>query len=72
MLHSFTVKERTKAASEPGDIEFNGRNLLTPEVMKDEFIPLHGGLYLELWAVHYDIDHEHIYTDATLTAVRPI
>ncbi len=46
--------------------------MLTPEVMKDEFIPLHGGLYLELWAVHYDIDHEHIYTDATLTAVRPI
>jgi len=76
MLHSFTVKEKIKANVEPGDIapqiDFNGQNLLTPEVVKDQFIPLYASIYLELWAVHYGVDHEHVYTDGTLSLVRQL
>jgi hypothetical protein len=53
------------------EIPFNGRNLLTPEVMKDEFLPLYGGLYVELWAVQSAVDHPRLYTDETLEAVEP-
>lgn len=31
---------------------------------------LASGIYLELWAIHYGVDHEHVYTDETLKAVR--
>jgi len=76
MLHSFTVKEKKKANDEPGDIvphiDFNGQNLLTPEVVKDEFIPLYASISLELWAVHCGVDYEHIYTDGTLGTVRQL
>ena len=76
MLHSFSIKERMKANDHPGDIDpkidFNGQNLLTPEVMKDEFILLYSDIYLELWAVHYGADHEHIYTDETLETVHQL
>lgn len=76
MLHSFSTKEQIKANNEPGDvdpkIDFNGKNLLTPEVAKDEFIPLYGDIYLELYAVHYGVDHSHVYTDQTLEGVRPL
>ncbi len=74
-LHSFSVKqmiraEETTEAIVP-EIQFNGGNLLTPEVMKHEFLPLYGDLYVELWAVHNDVDHPHLYTDETLMAVDP-
>ncbi len=76
MLHSFSTKEMIKANDEPGDvdprIEFNGKNLLTPQVAKDEFIPLYGDIYLELWRVHHGIDHEHVYTDETLETVHQL
>ena len=76
MLHSFSTKERVKANDQPGDIEpkieFNGKNLLTPEVVKDEFIPLYADIYLELWAVYYGADHEHVYTDETLETVKEL
>ena len=73
-LHAFTVKEKIKMNDEQDGavphIDFNKKNLLTPGVMKDEFIPLYSGIYLELWAIHYGVDHEHVYTDETLKAVR--
>jgi hypothetical protein len=31
---------------------------------------LASGIYLELWAIHYGVDHEHVHTDETLKAVR--
>lgn len=76
MLHSFTVKEKIKAIDELEEpipqIEFNGKNLLTPSVVKDEFIPLYAGIHMELWAVHYGVDYRRLYTDRTLGAVRLI
>jgi len=73
-LHSFNVKEKIRIQDGPGEIvpriDFNGTNLLTPSVMKDEFLPLYGDIYLELFSVHYGVDHEHVYTDETLEPVR--
>ena len=44
VLESFTVKEKIKMNDRPDDavphIDLNGKNLLTPAVVKDEFIPL--------------------------------
>lgn len=75
-LHAFSVREKIKDAAESAEvephIEFNGKNLLTPAVMKDEFIPLYANIYLELFGVHYGADHEHIYTHGTLEAVREL
>ena len=74
-LHSFSVKQMIRAEETTEEIvpeiPFNGRNLLTPEVMKDEFLPLYGGLYVELWAVQSGVDHPRLYTDETLEAVEP-
>ncbi len=74
-LHSFSVKQMIRAEETTEEIVpeilFNGRNLLTPEVMKDEFLPVYGGLYVELWAVHSGVDHPRLYTDETLEAVEP-
>src|ERR1039458_7026036 len=77
MLHSFGTKERIRANEEPGDIDpkidFDGKNLLTPEVAKDEFILLYGDIYLELWCVYNGVDHDgHVYTEETLEAVRQL
>jgi hypothetical protein len=74
-LHSFSVKQmiRAEEATERivPEIPFNGRNLLTPQVMKDEFLPLYGDLYVELWAVQSGVDHPRLYTDVTLEAIEP-
>jgi hypothetical protein len=53
-------------------IDFNGRNLLTPKTMKDEFIPLYNDIYLELFCVHYGVDlaHERRFTHRALKAVH--
>jgi len=73
-LHSFSVKQMIQAEETTEEIvpniPFNGRNLLTPEVMKDGFLPLYSGLYLELWAVQSGVDHPRLYTDETLEAVE--
>lgn len=73
-LHSFTVAEKLKNQSREvvPNIDFNGKNLLTLDVMRDEFIPHYGNIYLELWAVHYGVEHDHVYTDDTLAVVRKI
>lgn len=74
-LHSFSVRQMIRAEETTEEIvpeiPFNGRNLLTPEVMKEEFLPLYGGLYVELWAIRSGVDHPHLYTDETLEAVEP-
>jgi hypothetical protein len=76
MLHSFSTKEMIKANDEAGDvdprIEFNGKNLLTPQAVKDEFLPLYGDIYVELWGGHHGIDHEHVYTDETLETIHQL
>jgi hypothetical protein len=74
MLHATTVTEMISAQEEPGKkrarINFKGKNLLTPTVMKEEFIPLYAAIYLELFAVHYGAEWKRSYTDKSLTAVR--
>jgi hypothetical protein len=76
MLHATTVAEMIQAEDEGQApvprINFKGKNLLTPAVMKDEFIPIYTGIYLELFAVHYGADFDRRYTDPTLTAVREL
>ena len=77
ILHSFSTAEKIKALAEPGNdvdprINFNGKNLLTPEVIKDEFMPLYGNIYLELWCVYNGVDHEHLYTDEALETVSEL
>ena len=73
-LHSFTVAEKLKSELREviPNIDFDGKNLLTPEVMRDDFLPLYGGIYVELWSVHFGVDHEHVYTDETLGTVREL
>lgn len=77
MLHSFIVREKIRMENEQGEegppeIDFNGKNLLRPDVMKDEFLPLYGDLYVELWAAYYGADHEHVYTDGALETVHQL
>jgi hypothetical protein len=76
MLHSFTVKEKIRIEEQDLDpmphIDLNGRTLLTPEIMKGEFIPLYGSIYLELWAVHYGLERDRAYTEDRLASVREL
>jgi hypothetical protein len=43
-------------------IEFNGKDLLTPEVFKHEFMPHYGDLYIEFFAVSNGLRHKRRYT----------
>lgn len=68
-LHAFTVPKAPKNTPKRRKykVEFNGKNLLNPKVVKDEFIPLYSSVYLELFAVWYGIDDwKHKYTDSEL------
>lgn len=62
MSHNWTVHSY-RMRRQPGSgkrrrayqVEFNGKNLLQLQVMKDEFIPLYSGVYLEFFAARYGL-----------------
>lgn len=54
LLRGYTITKKTRQGSgrRQYKIEFNGKHLFRSEVMKDEFIPHYGDLYLEFYAVN--------------------
>lgn len=43
-------------------VEFNGKDLFKPDTFKHEFLPHYGDLYVELFAVAFDLRHKRRYT----------
>ena len=43
-------------------VEFNGKDLFKPDTFKHEFLPHYGDLYVELFAVAFDLRHKRQYT----------
>jgi hypothetical protein len=43
-------------------VEFNGKDLFKPDTFKHEFLPHYGDLYMELFAVAFDLRHKRQYT----------
>lgn len=52
-LNSYKMKQLKKRRARKYTVTFNGKNLLTPKVMKEEFMPLYANIYLRLWSAHY-------------------
>jgi hypothetical protein len=53
LLGAFTLPKGSKGTPRRRryKVEFNGKNLFNPEVMKEEFLPHYGDVYLEFYAV---------------------
>lgn len=69
-LHSFKVVKTGKNAPRKRlyKVDFKGKNLLHPRVMKEEFMPLYSGVYLDLFAAYYSIDeYPRKYTERNFT-----
>jgi hypothetical protein len=72
-LHSYRVLKASKTAPARRryKVEFNGKNLLNPKTMKEEFIPLFGEVYLEFFAANYGLeDFKHRYIDTAIPSRR--
>jgi hypothetical protein len=67
-LHTYRVIRQTKNAQRTRKyrVEFNGNNLLNFKIFTEEFMPLYGGLYVELWCVYNGVRHGHKFTDSLL------
>ena len=68
-LHAYTMAKASKRAPKKRKykIEFNGKNLLSLEVMEGEFIPLYSHVYLELYAIYYGIRWKRKYLQKGVT-----
>ncbi len=67
MLNGYTISKKPAIAKgikrrRVYRITFNKKNLMDYEVMKNEFIPLYGDLYLELFANRFDLRWKRKYT----------
>jgi hypothetical protein len=53
-LNSYTMKQATKKRRvRKYTVTFQGKNLLTRKIMKEQFIPIYGAIYLTLWKAYY-------------------
>jgi len=51
LLHSFTMKQFKRLIRRKYSVEFNGKSLLNPNTMKNDFMPIYTEIYLEFFAV---------------------
>lgn len=64
MLNQFKMPKSARGANRRRQyrIEFNGKDLFKPDTFKHEFLPHYGDLYVELFAVAFDLRHKRRYT----------
>lgn len=72
MLHSFVMKKYKKLKKRRYSVEFNGKNLLNPDVMKDEFMPIYQEIYLEFFGVSLGVKMRRHYLTKQVEAIHKI